>query len=138
MATLTLTAIWVNLVSTGAAVTATSLPGRAEDYQIPGRTETFAGGRRRAISQIGQEGTFGFTLVLVPRTDVDTLIGWMGQQVQVRDNLGRKFRGVYRAVPAQEIRGQDGFYMVPIGLDVLTVAAGVTSTPYADSFPGMF
>lgn len=109
MATLTLTRLWVNLVATGAAITAGSLPGRAVANVQAGEVRTFAGGRQRAITRAGVQGTYDVTLRLVPRADVDTLKSWIGQPVQVRDNLGRLLVGVYFGVPEIERKGQTLF-----------------------------
>lgn len=124
MATLNLTKAFVNLVATGQAVSAYMDPDRAEEYQVPGEVRTYAGGRRRSITAAGEEGTFKCVLVDLPRASVDTLHGWVGQLVQVRDNVGRRFFGVYHSVGAAEIRGLTT-YTVGLTLTVVTAAEGV-------------
>ena len=106
MATLTLTRCWLNLVATGAAVTAASAPGRAVGVSQDGEVRTFAGGRQRAIVRAGVHGQYDVVLRLVPRADITTLTSWMGLPVQVRDNLGRLYVGVFLAVPETERKGQ--------------------------------
>lgn len=125
MATLTLSKMFINLMSSGAAVSAASAPGRTDDFEVPGESRLYAGGRRRSITQAGQVGEFSFTLLLVTTADLATLRTWAGQLVQVRDNLGRRFFGVFRKVPASEIRGKPGRWTVGITLDVLTVDEAV-------------
>lgn len=124
MATLNLTKAWINLVATGQAVSAYMDPGRAEDYQVAGKFQTFAGGRRRLITAAGEEGLYKVPLVDVPRATVDTLIVWQRQLVQVRDNVGRRFFGAYLSVAAAEIRGLTT-YTVEFTLTVVTADEGV-------------
>lgn len=119
MATLTLNKIWVNLYSTGQAVSANSVPGREETYEVAGEVRTYAGGRRRAISTEGVIGVFKFALRLVARSDVDTLLTWVGQPVQVRDHKGRRFVGVYYGLAIGEYVAETG-WDVGIVLNVVT------------------
>jgi hypothetical protein len=125
MATLNLNRVFVTLMSSGASVSANSAPGRVDDFVVAGESRVYAGGRRRSVTGAGQVATFGFTLLLVPAASVTMLRGWAGQAVQVRDNLGRRVFGVYRAVPAAEVRGRPGKYHVAITLDVLTIDEAV-------------
>jgi len=98
IATLTLTALWVNLVSTGAAVSAYSDPGRSRVHDIAGDVRTYAGGRQRSASQTGERTVFSFQLLGVTAATCDTLRLWVGQTVQVRDHRGQRFFGVYYSV----------------------------------------
>lgn len=124
MATLNLTKVFVNLVSTGEFVSGQSARGRPEDYKANVSVRTYAGGRRRAIVVPGVEATFGFTLLLVPRSTVETLRQWAGQQVQVRDHKGRVFYGVYDKVSVAEIVSRTT-WNVSIELQVVTAEPGV-------------
>ena len=124
MPTLTLTKTFVNLVSTGAAVSGQTSRGRGETYQLPGEVRTYAGGRRRAITGVGEAGTYTFTLLLVSRTSADTLRGWKGQLVQVRDHRGRKFYGVYFETPTAEYVDRS-LWNVSITLSIVTYDEGV-------------
>jgi hypothetical protein len=125
MATLTLPKTFINLVSTGAAVSALTVPGRSDDYEVPGESRLYAGGRRRSIVQAGQIATVPITLTLVSTANLAILRSWAGQMVQVRDTLGRRFFGVYRKVSAAEVRGGNGEWTVSITLDALTFDEGV-------------
>ena|SRR5690349_16993308 len=110
MTTLTLDKIWVNLVATGDSVSGYSAFGRSIVKEAAGEVRTYGGGRQRSISQVGVRGTYTFTLRFLTQAQVDTLESWMSQLVQVRDNLGRKYFGVYYSLPATEvIRGQIQF-----------------------------
>jgi hypothetical protein len=125
MATLTLTALWINLVATGAAVSAQSAPDRAGTYSAQGAVVSNAGGRRRSITGPGRGGTFAFTLVLVPDTDRQTLKSWMGQTVQVRDHRGQQFYGVFYGIDSKEYKDNLAAYEVSIVLNVVDVVEGV-------------
>jgi hypothetical protein len=103
MATVTFNKIFVNLVATGQAVSGYSARGRTEKYVQGGEVRTYANGRRRSIATEEDVGTYGFQLLLVPRTTVDTLTSWRGLLVQVRDHKGRLFYGVYRDATVEEI-----------------------------------
>lgn len=124
MATLTLGKGFVNLVATGQAVSGYMDPDRGEDYEVPGEVRTYAGGRRRSITAAGEAGTYRPVFRNVPRTTVETLRTWQGQLVQVRDNVGRRFVGVYHGVTPTEIRGA-GTWDVGFTLTVVTAPEGV-------------
>lgn len=123
MATLNLTKTFVNLLASGAAVSGQTGRGRGEGYAAPGEVRTFAGGRRRSIVSAGELGSYEFTMLRLTRTDVETLRQWVGQTVQVRDNKGRRFFGVYYEVKIDEYL--DPKYNVSIKLTVVTQAEGV-------------
>ena len=122
MATLTLTAAWVNLVSTGAAVSGRTLDGRTVTYAHDGEVRTYAGGRQRAITREGEHGTYVMTLRLLARADVDTLRSWVGQVVQIRDNQGRLLVGTYFTTGEVEHKGSPGFFDVPLTVLAVTPA----------------
>lgn len=119
MAALELDKLWVNLMATGEAVSAYSAPGRPESHGIQGEVRTYAGGRRRSVAVVGVEATYAFTLLMLTAAQLETLRGWKGLPVQVRDNKGRRFVGVYYAVPADEVRDAV-LYHAAIELHVVT------------------
>lgn len=124
MATLSLTKTYVNLVSTGAAVSGQSGRGRGEEYAADGEVTTFAGGRRRSITAVGVATKYTFRLLFLPRASVDLLQAWQGQLVQVRDHKGRRFFGVYHQVAVDEIVSRSTWH-VAIGLIAVTSDEGV-------------
>lgn len=124
MATLLLTKIFVNLMSSGEFVAAYSQVGRGYSTSVEGRVDTFGGGRQRAIAVEGERTAYPFTLVDVTPADVDTLRGWKGQTVCVRDNRGRRFFGVFHELSPVEVRDQD-LYNVPIALQGVSTEEGV-------------
>jgi hypothetical protein len=124
VASLVLTKTWVNLVATGAAVSGQTARGRGEKYEAAGEVRTYAGGRRRAVSQAGEAGTYTFTLMLVPRATVDTLHSWEGLLVQVRDHKGRQFFGVFNAITVTEYVSRSS-WDVTIALTAVTYDVGV-------------
>jgi hypothetical protein len=125
MATLTLTAVWVNLVATGQAVSGVSGRGRAESYEYPGEVRTYAGGRRRSITSAGELGSYGVSLFNVPRSTVETLRTWAGQTVQVRDNTGRRFVGVFFKVDVADPPPGLSLWDCSFALNVVTYAEAV-------------
>lgn len=124
MATLQLTKVWVNLLASGAAVSAQSAPGRAREHDMDGEVRTYAGGRQRAITTAGERGSFGFTLVDVSLTTVDLLRAWVGKPVQVRDHRGQRFFGVFFSVTTAEAK-DPALYNATMALRVVTVSEGV-------------
>lgn len=125
MAVLVLSKLWVNRLDTGEAVSAYS-QDRAEAHTSDGEVRGYAGGRQRSITREGEAGQFTFTLRRVPLADVETLRTWKGLTVQVRDNRGRKFFGVYFGVPiVKEYRDNLDLYDVTIELRTVTVSEGV-------------
>lgn len=124
MATLTLTKTFVNLMSTGAAVSGQTARSRGEAYTQPGEVRTYAGGRRRAITSVGETGTYTFTLLLISRASTELLRAWKGQLVQVRDHKGRLFVGVFFATPVEEIVSR-ATWNVSITLSTVSYDEGV-------------
>lgn len=124
MTTLTLTKLFVNLLSTGAFVAAQS-DGRASAFSNIGEVKQLAGERFRSVTVAGEAGTFSFVLLDVPAADVETLKTWKGQTVQVRDDRGRVFVGVYHNVSPTDVRDKKTSYNVPITLKTVTVDPGV-------------
>lgn len=125
MATVTLTKLFINLQSTGASVSCTSQPGREVTYHRRGEVRIFAGGRLRGISLEGAPNTFSFVLQDVTRSQIDTLRLWAGLPVQVRDNRGRIWVGVFFDVDEHERFNEPTLYEVPIVLYGVTDVEGV-------------
>ena len=124
MTTLTLSKLFVNLVSTGEAVSAQS-NGRGEEYENTGEVKQLAGERLRSVTVAGERGKFSFTLLEISAADVATLRLWKGQLVQVRDDRGRVFFGVYHAVRPLDVRDKKTSYDVAIVLSTVTADPGV-------------
>lgn len=124
MATLTLTKVFINRLDTGQAVSAQSDISRAREHSIAGSVRTYAGGRQRAVQQVGERGSFDVRLRMVSLSTVDLLRTWQGIPVQVRDARGQRFFGVYFKVPVVELRAT-GEYDVPLSVQLLTLVEGV-------------
>lgn len=121
MAVVLLNRAWINLMASGAAVSANSAPAREEEYQVPGEVRTYANGRRRSITRAGEEGKYTVTLLLLTRAQVDTLRSWLGLEIQARDNRGRRFVGVCRGIAPREVRDRDRYHCT-VAIDVVTAA----------------
>lgn len=121
---LTLSKVWVNLLSTGVAVSAQSAPGRTQAFTTGVEVRTYASGRQRAISAVGERGELPFTLVATSVGTRDTLRSWVGQAVQVRDHRGQKWFGTYAGVTVSEYQQTD-LYAVAFTLLLTSVVEGV-------------
>lgn len=104
MTILDLDAVWLNLLTSGQAVTAQALRGRKSAWQQDGEVRGYVSGRRRAFTVVGEAGTVDLTLCGLTAADVDTLRNWKGQTVQIRDPRGQLWVGVYFTVALEEIR----------------------------------
>lgn len=124
MATLSLTKVWVNQLTDGAAISAQSAPQRARGHDVAGEVRTYAGGRQRAISTEGERGKFVFSMVDVSLATVEALRGWITHPVQVRDHRSQRFFGVYFAVDVAETK-DPSLYNVSIELRTVTTVEGV-------------
>lgn len=98
MPTLTLDRTWVNLLTTGEAVSAYTGRGRSRQAETEGSVQRLAGGRFRSVSTVGVRRTQTFMLRDVSASQLETLEQWVSQTVIVRDNRGRKMYGVYYQV----------------------------------------
>jgi len=121
VAILTLTKVWLNLVSSGDAISAQSSVERSREHSLSGQVRTYAGGRQRAVSQAGEVGSFEVTLRFLPFATVEKLRTWLGQTVYVRDARGQAFYGVFFSVPITEHRS-------PLDYDVTLTVNLVTVT----------
>jgi hypothetical protein len=102
MPTLTLDKVWLNLLSTGDAVSGNSRD-RAPVYENTGDVKQLSGGRLRAATMVGEAGSVSFTLLGVSEATLTTLREWKGETVQYRDSWGRLFNGVFLTVAPQEL-----------------------------------
>lgn len=125
IATLTLTKLWINLLSTGEAVSAQTQPGRPSTFSLKGEVLSFAGGRQRSVVAEGESGTFTFTLQDVTLTQRDTLRLWFGLNVIVRDHRGQMFTGVFYAASVAERIYEPTLYEITITMQTTTTAEGV-------------
>lgn len=124
MATLTLTKLFINLMQTGAAVSAQSAD-RSRKHSIDGKVRTFAGGRQRSIAIAGERTEFPFTLVYVPEADITTLRSWINQTVELRDHRGQRYVGTFYELNVDEIKDVLGSYYVKSILYTVTYTEGV-------------
>lgn len=125
MATLTLDRMWLNLISTGAAVSAHTAIGRPVKYGKRGDVRVFAGGALRSITLEGAPTSWTFTLRDVTRAQIETLKAWAGLPVQVRDNQGRVMNGVFYDVDEIDRHNEPTLYEVPMTVNGVTVQEGV-------------
>lgn len=124
MATLTLTQLWVNSMVTGEGIGAYSTD-RSRSTEVNGSVRSYAGGRRRAYTTPGLDGKYPFTMRMLTRAQVDTLITWEGSLVQVRNHRGQRFVGIYFSVKEAEYKDSIGTYDASMELTDLTFVDGV-------------
>ena len=122
MATLILDRVWVTLVETGVSVSAYS-SDRSRSAGMEGTVQRFAGGRQRAITSVGVRKEFSFKLRDLTETQIQTLEGWLGQTVVVRDHRGRKHFGVFFGYTEDE-RKVKTLYDVSLTLTNVTYQEG--------------
>lgn len=123
MVAVTLDRTYVNLVSTGALVSAYTGRGQTRQYSQNGNVEQFAGGRFRSIATEGVRGQQTFTLRDVTESQLATLQAWIGQTVLVRDTRGRRMFGTYYTVTYSD-RMSTTYYDVSITLNEVTYNEG--------------
>lgn len=125
MATLTLAKVWLNLLSTGEALSAYSEREKSQEFSLPAfDVRTYANGRRRAVSTAGEVGVLTFPLKEVSLDDKDRLRTWKGLSIQVRDNRGQKWFGTFGAMTATDDMNVN-IYTVTFTLYTTTVTEGV-------------
>jgi hypothetical protein len=117
MATLIRTATWIHLLSTGEFVTAQTKDGRGLTRKMAGERRQYAGGRFRAYTVAGVMTDYQLALVYITATQGDLLDEWMGETVQVTDNLGQLVYGFYLEVP--RIPYEDGSFRFDCPLTIL-------------------
>jgi hypothetical protein len=122
---LTLTRNWINLLSTGAAVSGATVRGsRDQTYSTETSVRRYANGRMRAITASGEAGEVSFQLTLLDATSIATLRSWAGQAVQVRDWRGQKWFGVFASINVGEY-APTTLYSATLTLLTTTTVEGV-------------
>lgn len=127
MASVSLTDVWVhdggnlnNYLLLGAA----SLIERPTN---PSGTRRYSGGRYRLISVTGVQKFVDLVVDLPERDLVDTLRGWVGKLVLVRDPFGRKVWATLRSMDVEEVPMADAtkVYRVFLPFEEVTVEEAV-------------
>ena len=124
MPTLTLTKLWVNLVSTGASISGESNRGKQWTVGMDTSVDTYASGRQRAKSVAGVKRQIPYSLMAVTLPTREYLETWLGENVQVRDVRGQKWFGVFADLAVTEYMRPD-LYAVGFTLLGVTVDEGV-------------
>ena len=123
MVAVTLDRTFINLVSTGALVSAYTGRGRSREYETTGSVEKFAGGRFRSISEEGLSGKQTFLLRDVSDADIETLKTWIGETVLVRDNRGRRMFGTFYKIGYPD-RMEANYYDISLEVFEVTYEEG--------------
>jgi hypothetical protein len=123
MTTLTLDKVAVAPVSDLSAVV--FLPQTTETFvdAIPSEVRIYAGGRRRAVTRPGASRNITLTLRQLDRDDYDTLAGYRGQVMLVRDQRGRAVYGVFSSINGAVERDRPTLVMdVTVAFSEVTVS----------------
>jgi hypothetical protein len=125
MTVLALGKLWINRLDNGLGVSAQTGRGtRTQEFTTATNVRTYASGRRRAITTLGEQGEIGFELILLSQATKDLLRSWAGSAVQVRDHRGQKWFGVYASLAVGEYTPA-GLYSATLTLMTTTVTEGV-------------
>jgi len=93
-------------------------------HGMEGGVQTFASGRQRSISHVGERGQFGFTLVDVTEAQITLLREWKGKTVSVRDHRGQRYVGSYYEINVDEDKSNITLYNAAIVLSFVTYEEG--------------
>lgn len=124
MPALTLTRLWVNLMSTGEGISGASNRKKQWTVDVDVNVRTYANGRRRAISSPGIRREIPYTMLAVALPTRDYLESWLGRNVQVRDTRGQKWFGVFGGLSVLE-HMPPTLYDVSFTLQTTTTSEGV-------------
>jgi len=123
MASVLLETAWVNLASDLSQSLALWSADWSDDRSVPGAIRTYAGGRRRVVSRAGKLRNLSVTFPTIIGAQVETLVGWAGQTVLLRDKRGRLVWCVYFSAAVSDRR--DGTYDVTVQVSEVAGSAEV-------------
>lgn len=102
MASVTLTQVWVHEGSDLSTSVSFGADSTSESRQVEGQVREYMGGVFRTISRAGTRQSLTIRAPYMTRTDFETLVGWTGTTVMVRDTFGRKLFGTFHGASADE------------------------------------
>ena len=94
---------WITDPVTGASMAARK-SARGESDKRNVQVRTYAGGRRRIISTPQRTRSTALTLRLVADSDLETLRGWAGEILLLRDGQGWRRWGTFDGVQVSTVR----------------------------------
>lgn len=106
MASVTLTEIWLHDASDPDSYVRLPLQEIAEQSQSHVEVREFAGGVLRTITRPIRRVSYPVRLVQVPSATVETLRGWEGTTLMLRDVRGRLVFGVFAGLEVSDWRGE--------------------------------
>ena len=125
MASVPLSELWVHEADNLANyVTTDGFAQENESRSVPGRVQTYAGGRRRTVTRPGSATSLQTTFPVCARVTVAWLRSLAGTTVLLRDPYGRVEWGVYLSVDVSE-RGSGIDPDVSFTLESVTGSAAV-------------
>ena len=113
MAVVTLTEAWIHLASDLSQSVTADLTGEGATTTPAVEVRRYASGRLRGIVRVGAGKAFRVQLGLADRADAKTLDGWVedGEELMLRDPVGRKYWGLITDYAEDEISGTDGTFV---------------------------
>lgn len=118
MATLTLTQLWLNVADSPSTGQGFGVVGLKVSQVEPLEIQRSANGRLRAFTRPGSQQVLSCTVSEATRAEVNTLLGWIGTTLLVRDWTGRLFYGVYAGLEVVELGFAD---YADVGLQISEV-----------------
>lgn len=102
MAIVTLGDLWIHLASNLATFVQVYMGALQEESGVSGEVRRYANGVFRSITTAGNSRSIQVEMPYLDRDDLETLEGWVGQAVMVRDPLGRKVFGTFFTIETSE------------------------------------
>lgn len=124
MVALGLKQMWLVWIDLGVSLSAPTDPAREQVYTDEGEVRTYASGRQRSITVVGERGSWSFTLLRLSLDNINTLRTGKGYTVLARDHRGQSMYGVYHGVTVGEWKIPT-LYTASITLQQVTVVEGV-------------
>jgi len=123
VATVLLEKAWMNLASDLSQSLALWSADWSDNRSVPGDVHTYAGGRRRVVSRAGKMRNLSVTFPVITSAQWETLVGWAGETVLLRDKRGRIVWCVYFSVSVSD--RFDGTYDATVQVSEVTASAEV-------------
>lgn len=123
MASIALTRTWVTLATDLTTSVQVDASDRSRTQSIQGEIRVYGGGRLRFAGQAGQQATVPLTFRTNDRTLIDTLTGWIGETVLIRDPRGRAEWCVFTSIAEQDLTS--GWTEVQISFERVTYSIAV-------------
>lgn len=120
MASVDLTGLWLHDANDPSVYVQARLHGFDEDDATDAEVREYAGGRERIIAGEAETQSYSVTLNFLPRTDLEQLRAWKGQELMLRDSAGRLTYGTFTALKVGEYRHDRSLVSVQLQFKSIT------------------